>query len=292
MKIFLDTFDLINLLEKGSPCPIEDFQAVLTSVGATLVVCPRNLEELAAPLEMAGPHSSVMSTLNRLERLPLCFANEVKIPMLELDSTSRAFRAGRDVEPVDPFVSRMDEAVPLAGKNPTRHYLNYPLAEIAFDLWQSKPSTLRSSPRFGEALRGAVEARRSTSAVAGDRREFVQSIVEIARSHVPFGLDIEGVNLEELGSWLWDDPRRSPGISLWFKVRHQLFRNKSDRIKDFDVADLSWMWLLPYVQVATLDRRMKGYVERAVATGSIAQCAAVFGSLREVLDSLKQISAD
>jgi len=286
MKVFLDTFDLVNLLEKEEPGAVEKLDGVLQELKATLVVCPRHLEELAAPLTAGAVGSSTMATLNKLESLPLTFANEVKIPILELAEAIRAFRLGQEVEPVDPFVARLDAAVPLVGQSPTERFLNYPLAEIAFDLWQNSPDVLRSHPEHAGKLRGAVQQWRATAKAAGDRSDFVAAVCELALQNARFGLRLEGVDLKGLGKWLWDSPARSPGISLWFRVRNHLVRNRHHQIRDSDVADLSWMWLLPYVDVATLDRRMKDYVRRAMTEKDVLLCPEVHGSLHNVLESL------
>ncbi len=287
MKVFLDTFDLINLLEKEEPGAVEEFNEVLQLLKATLVVCPRHLEELAAPLTAGDGRSSTMATLNKLECLPLMFANEVKIPILELAEAIRAFGDGREVEPVDPFVARLDAAVPLVGRSPTERFLNYPLAEIAFDLWQNSPDVLRRHPEHAAKLRGAVQHWRTTTKAGGNRSDFVATVSELAMRNAQFGLRLEGVDVKGLGRWLWDSPRRSPGISLWYRARNHVVRNRNYQIRDSDVADLSWMWLLPYVDVATLDRRMKDYLRRVLSEEDEVLCAEVHGSLHDVLESLK-----
>jgi len=284
MKILLDSRDLIDLLERDQPCTAEHFDTVLRSHDSCVVLCPSHLQELAAPLELGGRGpSSVMAMLNKLERLPLSYANEAKIPRLELQKAINAYRGEGEVPRVDPYVSRMDAAVPLEGPSPTRNFLNYPLSEIVFDLWHNRPDVLRRGSEFGSKLRLAMAARRSRGKGGGDSTEFAVCLPELAALN---GLALEGLNIKEFALWLWDNADRCPGIFLWFKVRHELMRNTTDKIQDSDVADLSWTWLLPYVEVATLDRRMRSYVERATRRDTDTMCADILASLEEILGSL------
>ena len=240
MIILFDSRDLINLLESGNPCTVEECDSILRSHGGSVVITLTHLREIAAPLELAGPGPPVTATLNKLEVLPLTYAEEVTLPPRELAEAISAFRAGREPRVIDPYVERLDAAVPFPV--PTRGFVNYPLAEIAWDIWHHNPDTFRRQQKMGGVLRKAVEDRRSRGQAGGDLTEFSTVLSGLAAN---WSLSLAGLNIEDLARWLWRRSRRCPGILLWFRVRHQIMRNTKDRIKDSDIADLSWTWLLP-----------------------------------------------
>jgi hypothetical protein len=283
MVILIDTGGLLDLLERDDPCTVEECNSVLRAYGTSLVITLTHVREIAAPLELAQPgHPPVTGTLNKLEILPLTYADEVTIPRRELEEALEAFRTGREPRPLDPYVGRLDAAVPF--DLPTRRFLNYPLAEIALDVWHHRPDAFRKGPRLAATFRAAVEDRRSWRQGGGDLAEFSTHLPDLAAR---LSLDLTGLTVPDLARWIWQHPRRSPAISLWFRVRHQLMRNKTDKIKDSDLADLSWTWLLPYVSLATLDRRMRHYVESVIREGSHQQCGRILASVAEVIDTLR-----
>lgn len=287
MVILVDTGGLLDLLERDDPCTVDECNSVLRAYGGSVVITLTHVREMAAPLELAPPgHLPVTSTLNKLEILPLIYADEVTIPQRELEEAVEAFRAGREPRPLDPFVDRLDAAAPF--QLPTRRFLNYPLAEIALDVWHHRPDIFRKGPRLAATFRAAVEDRRSRRQSGGDLAEFTTLLPDLAAR---MSLDFTGLKPADLAQWLWQDPRRCPGILLWFRVRHQLMRNRTDKIKDSDLADLNWPWLLPYVNLATLDGRMRHYVGSVISEGRHQPCAKIFSSVAEVIDTLKSAGA-
>jgi hypothetical protein len=71
MRIYLDTKDLIDLLERSQPMTAEAFSACLCSNAHRVVVSFHTVAELAAPLLTKSAQTNVMASLNRLERLPI-----------------------------------------------------------------------------------------------------------------------------------------------------------------------------------------------------------------------------
>jgi hypothetical protein len=279
MRLFLDTRDLINLLERGEPCSTEAFSSLLRSSGSVVVFSLTHLGELAAPLELAGNDSAVMATLNRVETWPLLYVDEQVIPYRELQVSMDAFLSGRELPPVDPFVSRPGALVP------DRRFLNYSLAELAFEIWRTRPDALRKKPAIIDFLRRSFTERRSAPKTGGDIEEFAVALNELASR---FRINRAGLPFGDFARWVWQDSSRCPGISLWFEVRHQLVRNVRDTIKDSDPADLSWLWLLPYVSLATLDDRMRDYVQRVTRKRQYEGVSQIVPSVREVSELLKR----
>ena len=64
---------------------------------------------------------------------------------------------------------------------------------------------------------------------------------------------------DEFALWIYRDPNRCPG----FRLNHELFRSVTANYQDVpeasDFTDLALTFALPYVDAATLDRRIRDY---------------------------------
>ena len=66
-------------------------------------------------------------------------------------------------------------------------------------------------------------------------------------------------SVDDFASWIYKDPRRCPGFRLGYEVFHELLKNVGDKPEASDIPDISHINAIPYVEAATLDRRMHGY---------------------------------
>lgn len=79
-------------------------------------------------------------------------------------------------------------------------------------------------------------------------------------------------NVEELVRWVYENPNRCPSTRLDFEIYHAILRNTGDIPRDNDFEDFAHIGCLPYVDLITLDNRMRDYVARVdQATGSTYQ---------------------
>jgi hypothetical protein len=89
MLIFLDTRDLIQILERDRPCDVGTLAGKLRSGKHRLCVSVAEIMELSAPLERGdGTGNSVMRTLTELEKLPLTYIAENRLENVAEDDES------------------------------------------------------------------------------------------------------------------------------------------------------------------------------------------------------------
>jgi hypothetical protein len=138
VRVYLDSRDLIALVEKSSSEEIAGFEEKLRRQGSNLIFSMHNIMEISAPLLAANPGSSVMRTLNRFERMPHLYVAEARIDALELQEAAGAFLEQRKYRPIPlPIVPRFDYAVSAFEREPTtKPFLSYGLAQIIFELWR------------------------------------------------------------------------------------------------------------------------------------------------------------
>lgn len=92
------------------------------------------------------------------------------------------------------------------------------------------------------------------------KQHFIGSVRKHAATHrvtLPAGRE------DEFAQWIYRDPNRCPG----FRLNHELFRSLTGNYQDIpsasDFTDLALTFALPYVDAATLDRRIRDYCQRA-----------------------------
>ncbi len=146
MRIFLDTRDLINLLERDKPCEVSRFRNWLAASRHSVVVSSAVVFELAAPLVHRNARSSVTRILNELESLPLEYIADGFIAPAEIREAIDAFTHNREYMPVDPYVRRLDEALAAFGPPPTRMYVTFRLPKSSGQSPKRLPVSLRKSP--------------------------------------------------------------------------------------------------------------------------------------------------
>ena len=107
MRIYIDSKDIITLLEQSDPCTAEEFGDILRKGNHELVFSFVTIMEISEPLLHKEASTNVMRLLNQIEKLPHTFIHSSCITRLELEEGFRAFSSGneyRDISP--PFVNR------------------------------------------------------------------------------------------------------------------------------------------------------------------------------------------
>jgi hypothetical protein len=133
MNLYLDTRDLINVLQKGEPCTADYLEENLRRGGHKLTVSFHTVSEMSMPLVRTTSRTNVMALLNRLERMPITFIRS-DIDCLELKEALSAYSSDREYTEINAFVDRFDQTVDLHGLPATGIFINYSLAETVWDL--------------------------------------------------------------------------------------------------------------------------------------------------------------
>ena len=257
MKLFLDSWILISLLDgRGSP-GLDEVRDRLCAKGHQLAVSPTLVFELAAPLSALSTETNVMRRLIDLESLPTAYLADGQIARRELVSAIQAFGDCREYVPVDPYVERFDAAIPLHGSTPTAIYLHHSLPETVLTIWQEAPEFFRDPI---EQLRARIEADRKVPkppSLAMNFREKLRRDLRLYELREPEG------GVDAFADWIYERPDRCPGTRLNYEVYHHLRRNVGDQPEASDFGDFAHVRCTPYVDLMTLDRRMADYVRRS-----------------------------
>jgi len=258
MRIYLDSRDLIALIEKRSSEDIDRFEERLRKNGSVLVFSMHNIMECCAPLVRGGGNSSVMKTLNRLEQLPHIYIAEARIEGLELQEAASAFIEQREYLPCTlPVVPRFDYAVCAFEKPPTKQYIQYGLAQTVFELWLEDKSLFAGYSPQVEHLRAILESDRKRPEYRRHERNFQYTV---GRNLRLFNIGFPQGGVGKLSAWIYENPARCPAHRLGYEVFHKLLRNLTDSGESSDIPDFAHISCVPYVDMITLDNRMRGYV--------------------------------
>lgn len=258
MHVYLDSRDLINLVERRYPEETAKFEEKLREGRSDLIFSMHNIMECCAPLVSAGSTSSVMRTLNRLERMPHLYIAETRIEALELREATSAFMEHREYTPIAlPVVPRFDYVVSAFEEPATKDYIKYDLAEIIFELWNIDKNLFAGYPRHAKQLRGILESDRKRDDYKRHDLNFQNTIVKKLRLH---SIRFPEEKATELSGWIYEIPNRCPALRLGYEVFHKLLRNLTDSGENSDIPDFAHISCVPYVDAITLDNRMRGYV--------------------------------
>lgn len=267
MHVYLDSRDLIELVEKRSPEETARFEEKLRQRRSELVFSMHNIMECCAPLVSAGSASSVMRTLNRLERMPHLYVAEARIEALELREATSAFLERREYTTIaPPVVPRFDYVVSAFEKPPTKDYIKYGLTELIFELWNIEKSLFAGYPCHAKKLKTILELDRKRNDYKRHDLNFQNTVVRDLRL---YNICFPEKKANELSGWIYELPSRCPALRLGYEVFHKLLRNLTDSGENSDISDFAHISCVPYVDAITLDNRMRGYVaqvDRSIGT--------------------------
>lgn len=285
MRIFLDAKDLIELLERARPLPVSELGEWLRTNSHTLVVSPTVVFEVAAPLVSPSARTVVTRLLNDLESLPLEYiADGLSLPA-EIRAAINAQRSGTEYSPIDPYVGRLDAGLEALGPLPTRMYLNFPLAEIVWTIAQDAPTVFAEKPERERRLRAMLTADRAVSASISVAEFFP---VKLGRDLASYRIPVPEYGCDQLGRWIYASPNRCPALRLDYEVYHQICRNITDPGYLQDFEDFGHVRCIPYVDAATLDRRMAAYVQQVTKGWSNDHGRRVHRDLADIIQATQR----
>ena len=258
MRILLDAKDLISIVEHEQPVSREEFANYLQKHDSQLVLSFANVSEFVAPLASPRDFLRMRRLLQDIQTLPVCYIREPPIPIEELRSALKAFDAGREFDPIDPYVQGWDETFHYPGPSAAQMFVNYRLDEIVFTLWSNKPDIFRRPPGQTDRLRAVFAADRKLPRSV--RKSLRKNFANTVRRHLAlWSVSPPKASLNAFSDWIYSDPFRCPGLRLNYETFHELLANLGDVPRDSDIPDFGYINAIPYVEAATLDRRIFHY---------------------------------
>lgn len=262
MKIFFDSRDLISLFEKQDEQTISASIAFLTDKNHMLVYSMNTVMEVSAPLIEKESTTNVMQILNRMTNAPHVFIAEAVIEKLELEEAIRAYsnKSEFELNRINPFVDRYDQAISPFTPPSTADYIKYDLALTVYELWQEDPSLFEGYESAGTKLHQLMELDRKLPKNNYATADFAKTL---KRNLDLYKIAFPQEELESLATWVLESNSRCPSIRLGYEVFHKIVKNITDKTDTGDIPDFSHVSCIPYVDLITLDKRMRGYVEQA-----------------------------
>lgn len=283
MRILLDSRDLINLAEHGRPTTTRDFDSYLRARNHEIVLTFTNVRELASPLAAGAEFLRVRSLLQALEQLPHAYLKEVTIVGIEIQSALDAFNSGTEYRNCSPYVTRWDHTLMMApGQRPgTENWVNLRLDEIIYYINLVRPDVFAPPEHHLGTLQALLQTDRTTlrAGQAPARQHFINSIKRHAATH---GVRLPIGGEDEFGEWVYASPNRCPGLRLHHETYRALMANYTDVPETADFSDLAHVLAIPYVDAATIDRRMRHYC--SIASRKMLR----FGAANNYADRLYQ----
>lgn len=257
MRILLDSRDLINLVEHARPLPLQESTNYIQTGDHQLVLTFTNVRELSAPLADGIDFMRVRPLLQSLERMPCTYMREVTIVASEIQSAVDAFNSNLEYVACSPYVRRWDYTL---GRDepPTANWINFRLDEIVEHINRERPDVFappeRHLPRLQRLLHDDRVLLRAGQ--VPNRQHFSHALRNHAASH---RIDLPNGREDEFADWVYEDANRCPGLRLNHETYRALMENYEDVPEAADFADLAHVFAVPYVDAATLDRRMRHY---------------------------------
>jgi hypothetical protein len=261
MRILLDSRDLINLVEHGCPTTTEVFDSYLRFGNHQSVLSFTNVRELSSPLAAGVPFLHLRPLLQSLEAMPHVYLKEVTIVGREIQAAVDAFNSGTEYQSLSPYVARWDDtlvAFPGQRRQAGEDWVNFRLDEIVYLINRARPDVFAPPEHHLPALKAQLESDREAlrSGKAPARQHFMRSVKKHAATH---RINLPNGREDEFAAWVYANPDRCPGLRLNHEVYRALMANHGDTPETADFSDLAHVCAIPYVDVATLDRRMRHY---------------------------------
>lgn len=295
MRLYLDSFDFINLIERGTAgISVDEFRAFLRERGHTVVLSFPTICELIAPLWDPESTTVITRTMNTLESLPHEWIDLVSVPNLEVREALRSIKEGSPYTAVSPYVGNYLATI-LNAPEVLKLALNYSLSEAAFDLWRSGSFDPRKQrDRHVRVYRKLMEEDRKLISSMADkqkaRRELlVQIVVGRIKAFRLYATE-DGKNEALFEACARRVPQESEwcrGLKLVFSTFHSLMDNVGDKLQDSDLGDLSHVYAVPYVDYFTTDRRIASHVKPATKPLGAKQDAKIMPNIKALIEVLR-----
>jgi len=281
MLVYLDSKDIINIIQNSIYISKDDFKNLLIKGEHKLVYSFTTIMEISEPLLHQNAKTNVMRLLNHLEEFPHTYIHSSSIPRLELKESLRAFTNNEEYQTINPFCQRFDYTVDVNASPVTKSYLNYPLSETIWDLYKCNAITgLNSNVK---KYRELIIADRTLEKKPTIEKGFCKTIERQISLHK---IQLSPSTNLPLANWIYLNPTRCPAERIGYEVWHKIVKNITDEPDDSDLEDFQHIECLPYVDLITLDRRMCGYVSQATATLGLDYSKKIYRSSKEIINLL------
>lgn len=260
--VFLDSRDLIDCVEHNKPCSYETLRERLLDHHVSLVYTFTNVME---SIPRARSLSYQATFLNRLESLPHIIVKHTAISTYEFADARESFHAAREPNPCLPVVPsfwRIFQHPPdsIDSKTELFHAVfdQLGLAEqIILALSDRKSFDFSSMHR--DDLEIILDMHRKQLATSEPGKVLFRHAVTQQLHSMNLTVD----DIEKFAGWLFRFPTVCPGWRLGHEAFQELRRDRDVKLRKSDVPDLSHVYLVPYVALATLDGQWRSYCERA-----------------------------
>jgi hypothetical protein len=265
MRILLDSRDLINVLEQRSPISVAALETYLTAGDHQVILCFSNIRELVSPIADGRSYLDVRPYLQTLERFRHTYMKEVGIVGIELQAAADAFNAGTEFAKPSPYVNRWDETLgALPGnRGPVAKLLvNLSLDNLVYSTFTGNRAVFGPPRERLAQFRRIVDGDRALlrAGKLPAREHFVSSVKKHAATH---RVVLPASRETEFALWIYENPNRCPGLRLNHEIFRSITANYQNVVEASDFTDLALTFALPYVDAATLDRRIRDYCQRA-----------------------------
>lgn len=260
-RIFLDTRDLIGVVEKDTPLSASELAAHLNKTSARVVLVYTNVAEIVPQTETKKPNRShVRRMMRELERLPLSYIRSTEIARHEFRAAVEAFESGLPVREINPYVNQWwqvlwqtpAEYMPIHSPEKNAALRTMSLTQLVDFLVENNPDALRFGPTDRQAVAEAVEDdRKRLGTSRGSAKSFRAGVKSI---FIRFGWPEPSGGIDAFAEFVRNDARICPGWRISHDVYEEYRCNLTGPVTKNDIPDFSHVCVLPYVTHATLDR--------------------------------------
>jgi hypothetical protein len=271
-RLFLDSRDLIRLLEDAQPLSPSDLARDLNSRRGRIVLVPSNVTELVPykdgqPLDL----DRALDLMRRLEEIPHAFLRSPDLTLTECRAALDAFHGNHSLRSIDPYVDKWWNTMWKIPPNIVRHVLEPFAAEYLDGLSLSeqirfllaKPEVIRFKEAHRDKARETmVKDREKFGTKRGTREAFVGAL---ARHVIWGGWPEPQGGIAAFAKYVRRTPEALQGWKTGFAAWEEYRCNLTAIAEVGDLPDFSHVQLLPYVTHATLDRAWQTRCEQAAA---------------------------
>jgi len=278
MRIFLDTKDLIEIIEKSNPISPKDLENILREKSSELVISNTLLLELSEPLIHKSEKTNVMNNINQLEKIPHIFINTKNLIRFELLEALDAFKSGREYKNVDPFTYSFTETLDLEKHFPLGKFIIYSLAEIIWNLYNDQ--ALGGYDKHSKRWRDAIIMERNLLKKPTKKEGFINTV---EKHLLLYKIKSPSQGIMSFSKWVYNKASRCPSTRLINEIFNKMVKNLGDIPEDSDLEDFSHIQCLPYVDIMTVDRRFYAYISQAAKSLHINYEEKIRKSLKEII---------
>lgn len=269
-RLFLDSRDLINLVEKSTPVSPRELSIELERRNGRIVLTYTNVSELVPQTDEQAPdRMRVRNIMRELERIPHIYFRMSSLTRLEFRAAIEAFGTGQPIRSVDPYVTYFWETfwplpLPQARAVERIEKLNllctWSLAQQIEGLLMNR-ECLRFDGSDREKLAESVADDRDRLGTSrGSKKSFIAGV---KRQFVNNGWPAPSDDIDGFCAFVHDTPAACPSWRLGHDVYEEYRCNLTAKPVKNDIPDFTHIHMLPYVSHATLDRAWRTKCQQA-----------------------------